>query len=196
MSFKLPPLPWGRNALVPVMSPETIDFHYGKHHAGYVTKLNELSKGTPIEKMTLESIIKTESGKIFNLAAQIWNHTFFWEGMKPGGGGEPTGKIAELIKRDFGSFDNFKKTFSDTANNHFGSGWAWLVQTQEGKLNVYSLSDAGNPMKQGHKPILTLDVWEHAYYIDHRNNRAAFVEGWWKVVNWDFANKNLGAAQL
>jgi len=147
--------------------------------------------GSDLGKHSLEDLIKSQSGKVFNNAAQIWNHTFFWHSLKPNGGGEPTGPIKDAINRDFGSFDAFKKTFSDAALTHFGSGWAWLSQHPDGKLSVCSKSDAGNPLTDGNTPILTLDVWEHAYYIDYRNNRAAFIEHFWNLVNWDFANSNL-----
>jgi len=197
MSFSLPPLPYPKNALEPHMSTETIEFHYGKHHMGYVTKLNEVTKGTPLQNKSLEALITSEKkGKVFNLAAQIWNHTFFWNGLKPNGGGAPQGQLLDLIKRDFGSFETFKKAFTETALNHFGSGWAWLSVRTDGKLVISSKSDAGTPLTDNELPLLTCDVWEHAYYIDYRNNRAAFIEAWWKLVNWDFVASNLARAKL
>eukprot|EP01125_Pyxidicula_operculata_P014804 TRINITY_DN497_c0_g1_i1.p1 TRINITY_DN497_c0_g1~~TRINITY_DN497_c0_g1_i1.p1 ORF type:complete len:192 (-),score=56.11 TRINITY_DN497_c0_g1_i1:236-811(-) len=190
MAFTLKELPWAKNALAPIISEETVEFHYGKHHAGYVTKLNGLVKDTPLASKTLEELVRTEKGKIFNLAAQIWNHTFYWDSLIPGGSA-PSGALLEKINADFGSFDKFKQEMSDVANNHFGSGWAWLVKKADGKLAVYSTSDAANPMTQGDVPLLTCDVWEHAYYIDHRNNRATYVDNWWKIINWNFVAGNL-----
>jgi len=190
-TFTLPQLPWAKDSLAPHMSVETIEFHYGKHHQNYVNKLNDLVAGSDLAKHTLEELIKTQTGKVFNNAAQVWNHTFFWNSLKPHGGGEPHGALKEAIDRDFGGFEAFKKTFSDAALNHFGSGWAWLAQNHEGKLIVYSKSDAGTPLTDGHTPILTIDVWEHAYYIDYRNNRAAFIEHFWHLVNWEFAASHL-----
>jgi superoxide dismutase, Fe-Mn family len=185
--FKLPELPWPRDALAPHISKETIDFHYGKHHAAYVANLNKLAPGTPYENMSLEEIIaKAPAGAIFNNAAQIWNHTFYWQSLAPKGG-EPEGKLAEAINENFGSLDKFKAKFTDTAVKLFGSGWAWLVRTKEGKLAIEPTGNAGNPMQKGMTPLLTCDVWEHAYYIDYRNARPKYVEAFWKIVNWEHA---------
>ncbi|MGE4159017.1 MAG: superoxide dismutase [Planctomycetota bacterium] len=199
MAHTLPPLPWPKDALAPVLSAETIDFHYGKHHNAYVTNLNGLVEKTPLEGKSLEELIKgrdslpaDKKAAIFNNAAQIWNHTFYWNGLMPKGGGAPTGKIADAINRDFGSFDKFKEALSNAAVKQFGSGWAWLVKDSAGKLSVESTSNAECPLTSGKTPILTIDVWEHAYYIDYRNARPKYVEAFWSLVNWDFANKNLG----
>jgi Fe-Mn family superoxide dismutase len=196
-TFTLPKLPYADDALAPVVSAKTISFHYGKHHKAYVDKLNELAAGTPYAEMSLEDVIKKsakdEKGKaIFNNAAQIWNHTFFWNGMAPGAGGAPTGAIAAAIDKAFGSFGDFQKKFNEAAVGQFGSGWAWLVKTDDGGLAIETTSNADTPFAAGKTCILTLDVWEHAYYIDYRNARAKFAEEWWKVVSWDFANKNFG----
>eukprot|EP01122_Echinamoeba_exundans_P006477 TRINITY_DN1833_c1_g1_i1.p1 TRINITY_DN1833_c1_g1~~TRINITY_DN1833_c1_g1_i1.p1 ORF type:complete len:214 (+),score=63.18 TRINITY_DN1833_c1_g1_i1:66-644(+) len=191
MSFVLPPLPYAKDALAPHISAETVEFHYEKHHRGYVVKLNELAQGTDLAKKSLEEVVKTEKGKPFNLGAQIWNHTFYWNGMKANGGGAPTGKLLEAINKSFGSFDEFKKQFTDAAVNHFGSGWAWLVRDENNHLSIWQGHDAENPATHGKVPVLTCDVWEHAYYIDYRNNRAAYVAAWWNLVNWEFAEKNL-----
>ncbi len=191
MAFTLPPLPYATDALQPHMSKETLEFHHGKHHNAYVVKLNELTAGKPEADKSLEELIKTTEGAVFNQAAQIWNHTFFWEGMKPGGGGAPTGKVADAINASFGSFEEFKKAFTAAAIGQFGSGWAWLVKDGD-KLAIVATSNAGCPLKDGKTPLLTCDVWEHAYYIDYRNLRAKFVESFWNLVNWDFVNKNLG----
>jgi len=196
MAFLLPQLPYDLEALAPHLSKETLQFHHGKHHAGYVTKLNELAKGTPLEKKSLEEIIKTEKGKAFNLAAQTWNHTFYWNCLAPKAGGKPHGKIAEAIDHSFGSFDEFKKQFDEAASTHFGSGWAWLVRDDHNKLSVMATHDAGNPLTEGKTPVLTCDVWEHAYYIDYRNDRPAYIKAWWSLVNWDWANKQLKIAKL
>eukprot|EP01128_Nolandella_sp_AFSM9_P002216 TRINITY_DN125_c0_g1_i1.p1 TRINITY_DN125_c0_g1~~TRINITY_DN125_c0_g1_i1.p1 ORF type:complete len:208 (+),score=71.25 TRINITY_DN125_c0_g1_i1:44-625(+) len=193
MSFTLPPLPFAQDALEPSISARTLSFHYGKHHAGYVTKLNAATEGTELASKSLEELIGSQSGKIFNLAAQVWNHTFYWNGLKAGGGGAPEGKLLELINRDFGSFDEFKAAFTTAAATHFGSGWAWLAQGADGKLQIVALSDAGNPLTTGLTPILTCDVWEHAYYLDQQNNRGAYIAAWWSLVNWDFAQSNLKA---
>jgi len=187
--FKLPELPWPRDALEPHISKETIDYHYGKHHAAYVAGLNKLIPGTPYENMTLEEIIqKAKPGPIFNNAAQIWNHTFYWRSLSPKGGGEPEGKLADAIKESFGSFAKFKENFTNTAVKLFGSGWTWLVRDQlNGKLAVIPTSNALIPMQKGMTPLLTCDVWEHAYYIDYRNARPKYVEAFWKIVNWQHA---------
>ncbi|MBL4687835.1 MAG: superoxide dismutase, partial [Nannocystaceae bacterium] len=170
MSFSLPDLPYAKDALVPHMSAETFDYHHGKHHNAYVTKLNALTEGTDNASKSLEALIKTTEGGLFNQAAQVWNHTFFWNSMKPAGGGAPTGDLAAAIDRDFGSFDKFKEAFTATAATRFGSGWAWLV-SDGSKLSLVSTANADNPMTDGKTPILTLDVWEHAYYVDYRNAR-------------------------
>lgn len=191
MTFKLPDLPYAMDALKPHISPETLEFHYGKHHQAYVTNLNNLVAGTKHEEQSLEDIITSSEGGIFNNAAQIWNHTFYWNSMSPNGGGAPTGNIAAAIDASFGSFDAFKEQFSKAAATQFGSGWAWLVQNQDGKLAITQSSNAGCPLTDGVTPILTCDVWEHAYYIDYRNARPKYIETWWNLVNWDFANQNL-----
>jgi superoxide dismutase, Fe-Mn family len=193
MSFELPTLPYSTDALMPHMSPETLQFHYGKHHKAYVDNLNKLVPGTEFEKLSLEDIIKKASGPMFNNAAQIWNHSFFWNCLMPNGGGEPTGALAEEIKKEFGSFQAFKEKFTDTAIKTFGSGWAWLVKDKAGKLQLVSTSNAGCPLTDGHKPLLTADVWEHAYYIDYRNDRAKFLGAFWNLVNWKFVSQNFGA---
>ncbi|MFZ5757188.1 MAG: superoxide dismutase [Pseudomonadota bacterium] len=189
MAFELPPLPYAKDALAPFITAETIDFHYGKHHQAYVTNLNNLVKGTEHENKTLEQIITSSSGGIFNNAAQIWNHTFYWNGLKPAGGGEPTGALADAINKSFGSFAAFKEKFSASAVGNFGSGWTWLVKNKDGSLEIVNTSNAGCPLTEGKKPLLTVDVWEHAYYIDFRNLRAKYVETFWNYVNWDFVAK-------
>ena len=191
MSFELPKLPYGKNELAPVISENTIDFHYGKHHQAYVTNLNKLIAGTEFENMTLESIILKSDGGIFNNAAQVWNHTFYWEGFAPNAGGEPTGKIAEMINEAFGSFDEFKTQFATAGATQFGSGWAWLVLTMEGKLEITKTANAENPMTKGLKPLLTCDVWEHAYYLDYQNRRPDYISEFWKLVDWDKVNSRL-----
>ena len=191
MEQKLPALPWPKDSLAPHISPETLDFHYGKHHTAYVTKLNELIKGTEFAESSLEEIVRKAKGPIFNNAAQVWNHTFYWNCMTPKGGGAPTGKVAELIKKKWGSFEKFKETWANSAVGNFGSGWTWLVKTTAGDLDLVNTSNAGCPLTEGQKPILTIDVWEHAYYIDYRNARANYVAAFWNLINWDFANKNL-----
>lgn len=191
MSFTLPELPYAKNALVPHMSEETLNFHYGKHHNAYVTNLNNLIPGTKFEKMSLEEIILSSDGGVFNNAAQIWNHTFFWNSLAPNAGGNPNGKVENLINESFGSFDSFKEAFTKSAAGNFGSGWTWLVQNAAGKLEIVNTSNAQTPLTNQLNPLLTLDVWEHAYYIDYRNVRADFIKGFWSLVNWDFANKNL-----
>ncbi len=187
MAFELPALPYARDALAPHISAETIDFHYGKHHQTYVTNLNNLIPGTEFESMSLEEIIKTSSGGIFNNAAQVWNHTFYWNSLSPTGGGEPTGRLAEAITRSFGSFGAFKEEFTKVALGTFGSGWAWLVERPDGSLGIASTSNAATPLTGPDRPLLTCDVWEHAYYIDYRNARAKYVEAFWNLVDWDFA---------
>ncbi len=189
MAFVLPPLPYDNGALEPVISKRTIEFHYGKHHQTYVTNLNNLVAGTKFENATLETIVKDADGGIFNNGAQIWNHTFYWEGFSRNGGGEPKGALADAIKRDFGSFEAFKDAFSKAAVGLFGSGWAWLVKKPDGKLAIMQESNAGNPLKTGNVPLLTFDVWEHAYYLDYQNRRADYVAALWNIVNWDTVAK-------
>ena len=176
MPFSLPPLPWAKDALAPVISAETLDFHYGKHHQAYVTNLNKLIEGKPEANQTLEQIIMSSSGGVFNNSAQVWNHTFYWNSMKPNGGGKPTGQLLELVNRDLGSVDNLLQQLGEAAKTQFGSGWAWLVQ-DSGKLKVTQTANADLPMKHGQNALLTCDVWEHAYYIDHRNARPNYVDG-------------------
>jgi Fe-Mn family superoxide dismutase len=191
MAFTLPPLPWSKDALAPHISAETIDFHYGKHHQAYVTNLNKLLEGKPEASKSLEDIILSSDGGVFNNAAQIWNHTFYWNSMKAQGGGKPTGKLLELVNRDFGSADNLLQQLGEAAKTQFGSGWAWLVD-EGGKLKVIKTANADLPMKHNQKALLTCDVWEHAYYIDYRNARPNYVDAFLKnLVNWDFAAKNL-----
>jgi Fe-Mn family superoxide dismutase len=193
MPFELPPLPFPKDALAPHMSAETFDYHHGKHHNAYVTNLNKLTEGKPEANKSLEELIKTTEGGLFNNAAQVWNHTFFWNCLKKGGGGEPKGKLADAIKKDFGSFDEFKKQFTEAATTQFGSGWAWLVKDKSGKLKVVKTANADTPVRTGESPLLTIDVWEHAYYIDHRNARPKFIETFLNhLANWDFASKNFG----
>lgn len=193
MAFELPALPYEKNALEPHISAETLDYHYGKHHNTYVVKLNDLIKGTDFAEKDLVEIIKTSSGGVFNNAAQVWNHTFYWNCMSPNGGGQPTGELAEAINKAFGSFDKFKEEFTNTAIGTFGSGWAWLVKKSDGSLGLASTIGAGNPITSGEKPLLTCDVWEHAYYIDYRNARPKYVEAFWNLVNWDFVAKNFAS---
>lgn len=193
MAFELPPLPYGENRLVPHISAETLQFHHGKHHQTYVTNLNNLVPGTEFEGLSLEEIILKSSGPIFNNAAQIWNHTFYWNSLAPDAGGKPTGDLAAAIDASFGSFDAFKEAFTKCAVGTFGSGWAWLVKNADGTLAVVSTSNAGCPLTAGQTPLLTCDVWEHAYYIDFRNSRPNYLEAFWALVNWDFAAKNFAA---
>jgi Fe-Mn family superoxide dismutase len=188
--FELPPLPYDKDALAPNISKETLEYHYGKHHQAYVNKLNELIKNTEFENLSLEEIIMKSNGGIFNNAAQNWNHTFYWHCMTPKSNGEPTGKLADAINKKFGSFDEFKKIFSQSATTLFGSGWTWLSKNQSGELEVINLSNAMLPMKENKKALLTCDVWEHAYYIDYRNLRPKYVENFWNIVNWDFVAEN------
>ena len=192
MAIELPQLPYSTDALAPHISPETLEFHYGKHHAGYVKKLNAAIEGTPMAEKSLEEIVKTSEGGVFNNAAQIWNHTFYWNSLSPNGGGEPTGAIADAINSQFGSFAEFQEKFTAAAGTLFGSGWAWLVKNADGSLSIEQTTNAGCPLTNGQTPILTCDVWEHAYYIDYRNARPDYVKAFWNLVNWDFANKNLG----
>jgi Fe-Mn family superoxide dismutase len=193
MVHELPPLPYERTALQPHISAETIDYHYGKHHQTYVTNLNNLIKGTELENLGLEDIIKRSSGGIFNNAAQVWNHTFYWNCLSPRGGGEPTGALAGAINAAFGSFAAFKEKFSTSAVTNFGSGWTWLVRNADGTLAIVNTGNAATPMTEGKAALLTCDVWEHAYYIDYRNARAKYVESFWNLVNWEFVARNLAA---
>lgn len=192
MTHTLPALPYDHDAMAPTISAETLTFHHGKHHQSYVTNLNNLVAGTEYETLDLEAIVKkAPAGGIFNNAAQIWNHTFFWNSLKPGGGGEPTGTLAAAIARKWGSFTEFRKAFQTAATGNFGSGWTWLVKKTDGSLDIVNTSNAGTPLTTGDKPLITLDVWEHAYYIDYRNRRPDFVAAFLdKLANWDFAAKN------
>jgi Fe-Mn family superoxide dismutase len=193
VQHELPPLPYGMNALEPHVSRETLEFHYGKHHQTYVTKLNELIKGTEFENAPLEEIVRKSQGGIFNNAAQTWNHTFFWHSMSPNGGGKPGGQLQKAIDSAFGSFEEFREKFSAAAVAVFGAGWAWLVKHPDGTVGIDTTANAFTPLASDNKPLLTLDVWEHAYYIDYRNKRPDFVSAYWNVVNWDFASRNFSA---
>lgn len=190
MEHKLPELPYAKNALAPHISAETLEYHYGKHHATYVANLNKLIAGTEFADLSLEDIVKKASGGIFNNAAQVWNHTFYWNSLSPKGGGEPTGPVADAIVKSFGSFAGFKEKMTNAAITQFGSGWAWLVKNPDGSLAIEQTSNAATPLKDSKKALLTVDVWEHAYYIDYRNARASYVEAFWKLVNWQFAAQN------
>ena len=190
MEHKLPPLPYAMDALQPHISKETLEFHYGKHHQTYVTNLNNMIKGTEFENASLEDIVKKSSAGVFNNAAQIWNHTFYWNSMAPQAGGKPTGALAQAIDKKWGSFDAFKDAFNKSAAGNFGSGWTWLVKKADGSVDIVNTSNAGTPLTGSDKPLLTCDVWEHAYYIDYRNARPKYLESWWNLVNWDFAAKN------
>ena len=185
MEHKLPVLPYPQNALEPLISAETLEYHYGKHHRAYVDNLNKLIPGTEYENMTLEDIIRKATGGIFNNGAQVWNHTFYWHCMSPNGGGEPEGELAEAIDKNFGSFAQFKEKFTTAATTLFGSGWAWLSMNPDGSLVVEQASNAGNPLREGRKPLLTCDVWEHAYYLKYQNRRREYLDAFWQVVNWD-----------
>jgi Fe-Mn family superoxide dismutase len=187
MAIELPALPWARESLAPHISAETIDYHYGKHHQTYVTNLNNQIKGTEFENQDLVSIIKKAQGGMFNNAAQVWNHTFYWNSLSPKGGGEPSGKLADGIKKAFGGFNQFKEEFTKIAVGTFGSGWAWLVQRPDGNLGLVSTSNAATPITGTDVPLLTCDVWEHAYYIDYRNARPKYIEAFWNLANFDFA---------
>lgn len=194
MEHTLPALPYAKDALVPHLSAETLEFHYGKHHQTYVTNLNNLIKGTDFESASLEEIVKKSSAGIYNNSAQIWNHTFFWSCMKPNGGGAPGGALATAIDAKWGSFDAFKAAFQASAVGNFGSGWTWLVKKADGSVDIINMGAAGTPLTTGDTPLLTIDVWEHAYYIDYRNARAKFVEVFLaSLVNWDFASANYAA---
>lgn len=194
MAFELPALPYARDALAPHISEETLNYHYGKHHQAYINKLNGLIDGTDLAGKSLEDIIKSSEGGIFNNAAQVWNHTFYWNSLAPNGGGNATGDIADAIDSTFGSFEEFKTQFTNAAATQFGSGWAWLVKNQNGDLEVMSTANAGTPMTEGKTALLTCDVWEHAYYIDTRNDRPQYIKNFWEIVNWDFVNDNLKKA--
>jgi len=196
MKFELPPLPYDKSALEPHISARTLEFHYEKHHRGYLTKLEKEIGDTPQAEKSLVQIIKESQGKVFNLAAQVWNHTFYWDCMKKNGGGEPSGDLATAIKRDFGDYTKFAKKFEAAANGEFGSGWGWLVLSKNGKLSVINSSDAENPLQSSQIPILTVDVWEHAYYLDYQNERDRYVSAFVAhLINWDFAEKNFANAQ-
>jgi len=192
MEHILPELPYSQDALVPNISNETLEYHYGKHHKAYVDNLNRIIPGTEFENLPLEEIIKKASGSIFNNAAQVWNHTFYWNCLSPkgGGGGIPTGDFAKAINKKFGSFEQFKEKFTNGAVALFGSGWIWLVKNPNGNLGIEATSNAGNPLKDDKRPLLTCDVWEHAYYIDYRNARAKYLEAFWNLVNWEFVEQN------
>jgi len=192
MSFQLPTLPYEPTALEPVISARTIEYHYGKHHQAYVTKLNALVPGTAFENASLEEIILKADGGIFNNAAQVWNHTFYWEGFSARRDTKPSGHLLEMINKDFGSFDTFKTKFNESAVNQFGSGWAWLVINGEGNLAIVTTGNAANPLRDGLKPILTCDVWEHAYYIDFQNRRPDYLGAFWQIVDWDIIANRLG----
>ncbi|EKE69134.1 superoxide dismutase [Fe] [Gallaecimonas xiamenensis] len=191
MAFELPALPYEKNALEPHISAETLEYHYGKHHNTYVVNLNNLTAGTENEGKSLEDIIKSSTGGLFNNAAQVWNHTFYWHCLSPNGGGAATGAVADAINAAFGSFDAFKEEFTKNAIGNFGSGWTWLVKKADGSVGIHNTSNAGCPITEGVTPLLTVDVWEHAYYIDYRNARPKYMEAFWALVNWDFVNKNL-----
>ena len=195
MSFTLPALPFEMDALSPHISQETLEYHYGKHHQAYVNKLNQLIAGSAWESASLEDIISQTAGQsehsgLFNNAAQTWNHTFYWHGLSPNGGGQASGELAAAIEQNFGSFEQFKQQFSNTAATCFGSGWAWLSKTSDGRLHITSTSNADNPLVHQQTPLLTCDVWEHAYYIDYRNARPRYIEAFWELVNWSFVAEN------
>jgi Fe-Mn family superoxide dismutase len=191
MAFELPQLPYSMDALEPYISKRTIEFHYGKHHQAYITNLNNLVPGTEFEKASLEDIIKKSTGGIFNNGAQVWNHTFYWNCLSPKAGGEPKGSVKDAIEVSFGSFADFKDKFTKAAATLFGSGWAWLVKTPGGKLEIVQESNAGNPMRNGLTPILTCDVWEHAYYLDKQNRRPDYIADFWNLVNWEAVKSKL-----
>jgi Fe-Mn family superoxide dismutase len=191
MEHLLPTLPYGKDALAPYISAETLEYHYGKHHKAYVDNINKLIIGTDFEMIPLGDIIIKSSGGLFNNAAQVWNHTFYWNCLSPNGGGEPSGELAKVIIKQFGSFSEFKEKFTKTAVTLFGSGWAWLVKNADDTLSIEATSNAGTPLKDSKRALLTCDVWEHAYYIDYRNARAKYLEAFWNLVNWDFVSTNL-----
>ncbi|AJQ94523.1 superoxide dismutase [Gynuella sunshinyii] len=191
MTIELPALPYAKNALAPHISEETLEFHYGKHHNTYVVKLNGLIEGTDMAGKSLEEIVKASTGGVFNNAAQVWNHTFYWNCLSPNGGGEPTGALADAITAKWGSFDKFKEEFTNSAVNNFGSGWTWLVKKADGSVDIMNTSNAGCPLTDDSvTALLTVDVWEHAYYIDYRNARPSYMDAFWKLVNWEFAGNN------
>jgi Fe-Mn family superoxide dismutase len=190
MAFELPQLPYAKDALAPHISEETLDYHYGKHHNAYVVNLNNMVADTDMADMSLEEIVMNSDGGIFNNAAQVWNHTFYWNCLSPNGGGAATGAIADAIESAFGSFAEFKKAYTDACITNFGSGWTWLVKNSAGELAIVKTSNAGCPLTEGVTPLLTCDVWEHAYYVDYRNARPAYVDAFWNLVNWDFVNAN------
>jgi Fe-Mn family superoxide dismutase len=190
MEHTLPPLPYAYDALEPHISKETLEFHHDKHHQTYVTNLNNLIKGTEFENLSLEEIIKKSSGGVFNNAAQVWNHTFYWNCLKPAGGGAPTGALADAINAKWTSFDKFKEEFTKQGLGNFGSGWTWLVKKADGSVDIVNTSNAGTPLTTGDTALYTCDVWEHAYYVDYRNARAKYIENFWAVANWDFAAQN------
>ena len=192
MAHTLPALPYAMDALAPIISKETLEFHYGKHHQTYVTNLNNLIPGTEFESASLEEIVKKSTGGVFNNAAQVWNHTFYWNSMAPNAGGEPTGKLADAIKAKWGSVAAFKEAFNKSAAGNFGSGWTWLVKKPDGSVDIVNTSNAATPLTTADVPLLTCDVWEHAYYIDFRNARPKYLESFWNLVNWSFAAKNFG----
>ncbi|HET9113692.1 MAG TPA: Fe-Mn family superoxide dismutase [Burkholderiales bacterium] len=193
MTHELPALPYAKDALQPHISAETIEYHYGKHHQTYVTNLNNLIKNTEFENMSLDDTIMKSSGGIFNNAAQVWNHTFYWKCMAPNAGGTPSGALAAAINAKWSNFEAFKEAFTKAAIGTFGSGWAWLVKNKAGELEIVSTSNAATPMTSGQKALLTCDVWEHAYYVDYRNARPKYVEAFWNLVNWDFVAANFAA---
>lgn len=193
MTHELPRLPYAPDALAPSISAETVNFHYGKHHQAYVTNLNKLLPGSEFVNSSLEDIIRGATGGILNNGAQVFNHSFYWQCLKPGGGGTPQGAVAEALSGAFGSFDDFRAEFTAKASSLFGSGWVWLVKSGDGKLEIIQSQNAGNPLRDGRTPVLTCDVWEHAYYIDYRNARPRYVEAYWSLVNWDFVAEKLTA---
>ncbi len=190
MAFELPALPYEKNALEPHISAETLEYHYGKHHQAYVTKLNELTKGTDDENKSLEEIIQSASGGLFNQAAQVWNHTFYWHCLSPNGGDQPSGALAEAINAKFGSFEAFKDEFNAKAAGNFGVGWTWLIKAADGGVDIVNTDDADTPIAHGQTPLLTIDVWEHAYYIDYRNARPKYLDAVWNIINWEFVAQN------
>ncbi len=195
MPFELPALPYAMDALAPYISADTLGYHYGKHHQAYVNNLNNLTADTDMAEASLESIITSADGAIFNNAAQVWNHSFYWQCLAPQAGGEPTGELADAINSTFGGFEAFKDAFTKAAATLFGSGWAWLVQKNDGSLAITTTQNAGCPLTEGDKPLLTCDVWEHAYYLDTQNARPKYIENFWQLVNWDFVTQQWQAAQ-
>ncbi|WP_297460786.1 Fe-Mn family superoxide dismutase [Ferrovum sp.] len=191
MTHELMTLPFAMDALAPHISKETLEYHYGKHHRTYVNKLNELIKGTELEGLSLSDLVKKTTGPTFNNAAQVWNHNFYWYGLNPRGSDKPTGELAAAIDKNFGSFDQFAAQFKTAAATKFGAGWTWLVKTEDGKLAIRNSNDAENPLQWNQIPLLTCDVWEHAYYIDYRNERPRYIETFWALVDWDFVARNL-----